>query len=337
MKKLFFISAVISLLFLASCSNEEPAKLPVEYENNIETTNSESFKTFMLSVDSLNNSYTGVTTRGLWGNLGVSLADAAGRVGGRVLGKWLGASVGAAMANPAIACIGYLGGQHLGGVVGYAVASAAADLLFCNAGHPSIPKGNMQLIADYNIRPSEVIAQSTITRSSNIDMRCDSIGFYHNHVMMRVNQNKDQFISNGKVDMDRLYDAIIYYFIEVGVYSEPLAINNTIKKGIKQLAFDLAHISLSSIENSYSEALLMDIQCDYLYQHCLIPAEELDIYKEFTLSIASKCRQLSQEQIHSYASYLNTIIVNSNLPQDVKEEVAVSAMTTVNSALCWQQ
>lgn len=337
MKKLIFISAVISLLFLASCSNEEPAKLPTEYETNIGATSSESFKTFMLSVDSLNNSFKTPATRGFWGNFGKNLADQAGRAGGRVIGRWLGAMTGAVTANPAIASIGYICGQHIGGIVGYAAASAAADLLLCNAGHPSIPKGNMQLVVDYNIRPSEFIAQSTLTRSSTLDLRCDSIGFYHNHVMMRVNQNKDKFISNGQVDIDRLYDAVVLFFQEVGVYSEPLQSDESIKYAIKQFIYKLAMMTLQSINNSESASQLMDRHCSYLYQNCMLTCDELTVHQQFVQPIAIKCSELSQDQIHSYAKELNTIIVNSNMPQEMKEEVAVSAMTTVNSALCWQQ
>lgn len=216
-------------------------------------------------------------------------------------------------------------------------ASAAADLVLCNAGHPSLPKGNMRLVADYSIRPSDVIAQSAITRSTPVDLRCDSIGFYHNYVMMRVNQNKDLFLSNGQVDLNSLYDAVIYYFKEVGVFSEPLQTDEFIKYELKQFIYELAMITLQSINNSESASQLMDRHCLYLNQHCMLTNDELSVHRQFVQPVAIKCSELSPDQIHIYAQQLNYIIVNSNLPQEVKEEVAFSAMTTVNSALCWQQ
>lgn len=337
MKNLFFLPFALMLLVCTSCSNDDIPSASTEQPTSIETVCNVDFDNFMLSVDSLNATYVTSASRGFWGECGKTLADQAGRAGGRFLGRWLGTAIGAATANPALACIGYVGGQYVGGIVGYAAASAAADLLLCSAGYPSASSGNMQLIVDYNIRPSELAEVNPTSRSAEIDSRCDSIGYYHNYVMLRVNQNKTKYISNGSLDMNILYDDIIIFFKEVGVYAEPLANNDLVKAEIKKSSEDLALLTLQNIQNAGTEEQLIDLQCNYLKNRCLVSSEELYVYKDFTLSVAKKCSELSEAEIHRYANDLNVLIAESQLSPELKEEVAMSAMTTINSSLCWQQ
>lgn len=337
MKNLLFLPFALILLVVTSCSNEDEPVVASEATTSIESVSNVAFDNFMLSVDSLNTAYTFPVSRGFWGECGKTLADQAGRAGGRVLGRWLGSAIGAAAANPALACIGYLGGQYVGGIVGYAAASAAADVLLCSAGYPSTPSGGMKLIVDYNIRPSALINTNPISRGVEIDSRCDSIGYYHNYVMVKINQNKDKYISNGNLDMDLLYDDVIRFFKEVGVYSDPLANNDLVKVEMKKTSKDLALLTLQNAQNRESEEQLINLQCDYLKRRCMATPEELSVYKDFTLSVAKKCSELSELEIHRYANDLNSVIFKSQLSPTLKEEVAISAMTTINSSLCWQQ
>jgi hypothetical protein len=325
------------MLVYTSCSNDDVPSTTIEQTSKIEAINNVDFENFMLSVDSLNATYESPVSRGFLGYFGKNLADQAGRAGGRFLGRWLGSAIGAAAANPALACIGYVGGQYVGGIVGYAAASAAADLLLCSEGQPSCPTGDMQLIVDFNIKPSLLTPVYSTSRSTEIDSRCDSIGYYHNYVMVKINQNKNKYLSDGSLNMDLLYNDIIRFFKEVGVYSEPLENNELVKTEIKKSSKDIALLTLQNLQNEGSEEQLVNLQCDYLENKCLVTSEELYIYRNFTLLIAQKCSELSETDIHLYANDLNTLIANSQLSPELKEEVAVSAMTTINSSLCWQQ
>lgn len=337
MKNYIFITFALIVFLFTSCATEEVPVNPKDNKVDSETITNENFEDFMMSIDSLNATYVSTSSRGFVGSCGKKLADQGGRMVGRFLGRWLGSAIGAATANPALACIGYVGGQQIGGLVGYAAASAAAEMLLSNAGYASIPSGDMELIVDLNIKLSDVYSSDLKSRSESVEKTCDSIGYYHNYVMVRVNQNKDKYIVNGALDMELLYDDIILFFKEVGVYSEPLAMCEPLKEEMRKTSMDLALLTLQNLMDSETDNQLMDKQCDYIAHRAFATEEELKVYRDFTLSVAKKCNELSESDIHRYAKDLNKVIIESDLSQDFKKEIAVSAITTVNSSLCWQQ
>ncbi|MDE5882450.1 MAG: hypothetical protein K2J78_07585 [Muribaculaceae bacterium] len=336
MKKIIPIFLTFLLLIMSACSNEEPIVLPTESVQNTEYLDLENIDLFLTRVDSLNDAYPTNPTRGFWSSFGKSLADQGGRAAGRVVGRWLGAAIGTAAANPALACMGYIGGQHVGGIIGYAAASAVAEILLSSAGYPGVSPNTLQLKVDYNIKPSKYTIYNAASNNAS-DLRCDSIGYYHNYVMVKINQNKGKYITRGEVNIDILYNDIIRYFKEVGVYSEPLANNNLVKNEMKKMAKQFAQLTLVNTQQSGTAEHLVNSQCDYLRSKCKVTADELKLYKDFTLRIANKSSVLSESELHRYANDLNLIIDDPRLSNEVKRDLAVSAMTTINSSLCWQQ
>lgn len=108
-------------------------------------------------------------------------------------------------------------------------------------------------------------------------------------------------------------------------------------EGMKNVAMEVAMLTLINFQEGSCVEDLIDVQCEYLKNKCLLTDDEVELYKEFTCRVAVLCSDMSEEEIHDYANELNTIIQESNLPQEIKEEIAASALTTINSALCWQQ
>lgn len=89
------------------------------------------FAAFMESLDSLNLAYSDSilpVSRGAGGDVGkevaVCAADAVGAKAGQFGGKWLGSVLCAGSGNPVVVAMGYFGGRKVGGLVGFAVASA---------------------------------------------------------------------------------------------------------------------------------------------------------------------------------------------------------------------
>jgi lipoprotein len=335
MKKLIIISAIFSIVTLGSCTNEEPAIDNVHTDITNQTSDISSFECFMVSVDSVNTKYVGDSSRGFLSSIAKTAADKGGRLAGQFAGRWIGGSIGAAAGNPATACIGYLAGQKVGGIVGYALASAIADMMMSEYAIRTNTIQDLELKADYNIKPSEMI--SLKSRSAEDDLQCDSIGYYHNYVMVQVSKNRQRYYIDGSLDINLLYDDIIKFFKEVGVYSEFYADNKDIKRELLERVNQLALISYQCDKKSTTNEELVNLHCQYLKEKCLLTDEELRVHRDLTLSIANTCTRLSENEIHAYATELNNVIKESDLSQEAKIEVAVSASTTINCALCWQQ
>jgi len=155
--------------------------------------------------------------------------------------------------------------------------------------------------------------------------------------MVRVNQNKQKYLSGGKLNMPLLYDDIMTFMAEVGIYSEPLTNNELVKAEVRNMCKELAAITLNNKMTNGTNQELVDGLCDCLEDNYMNTASEISFFKNFTVSVAETCCSLSISEINSYANDLASTIRNSNMPTDYKYEIAVSATTTINSALCWAQ
>lgn len=199
-----------------------------------------------------------------------------------------------------------------------------------------IAQGKLQIKVNYSICPSEYLTVGD-SRSRESDLRCDSLGYYHNYVMVRVNQNKQKYLTGGKLNMSLLYDDIMEFMAEVGIYSEPLTNNELVKTEVRNMCKELAVITLNNKESNGTNQELVDGLCDCLEDNYMYTASEISFFKNFTASVAETCSNLSISEINSYANDLASTIRNSNIPTDFKYEIAVTATTTINSALCWVQ
>ena len=337
---LFLLSALCGL---SSCSDKEPIQpttetSPTNDDNtSLKIDNLDAFNSFSYSLDSLNESFTPIHTRGFFSIIGKDLADQVGRQGGKYLGRWLGAAVGTMAANPALACIGYIGGQQIGGFLGYAAASAIAESLLENSGFYAIGEGDLVLDTDFNILPSNFLSSDPISRSEEIDTRCDSIGYYHNCIMVKINQNKSKYIGIDGVKIDSIYNDVVLYAQEFGIYAEPLSTDGPVKTAMIDFVKECAQLTLNNAKNQESSDQLIDDQCIYLKNKCNFTSDELILYKNFSGKIAQKCSELSGAELHQYAYELNRLIEDSSLSSQMKYEVAMDASTIINSSLCWQQ
>jgi hypothetical protein len=335
MKKSFTICAALALFSLCACNSDDEATIMASSTASDRATEIEfvELSTFAQSVDSLNAAYPTDETRGFWRDIGKQMADQAGCVGGRFIGRWLGAAVGSLTANPAITCLGYVGGQHVGAIVGYAAASAVAEMMYTAALLPSYPQGALDFDANVSIKVSELTSAGT--RSGDTDLRADSIGYYHNYVMVRVNQNKNKYISQGVVNANLLFEDIIGYFQEVNIDASSLLLSPSVENAVVAVAKDFAQLSLDYSLNSNTTEELLAAQSSYLSEKCQATKSAIDLHVKISKLIAEKCGSLSDLELHNYANDLNKVIMASDLPIETKYEIAISSETIINSSLCW--
>ena len=337
MKTFICAPLALILLVLSACSNNDFQTQQIDSTPSVELYNSHELEQFMQSVDSLNACYVGYRSRGFWSSFNKTLADKVGGKVGNFAGRWIGGTIGSLTGVPGLTYVGYVGGRYLGEIVGYVAASAAVDAMFNCQGYESPTMGSLQLICDYCIAPSEYMSINKESRSSNVDFRCDSIGYYHNYVMVRVNSNKNKYITGNTLNMTLLFDDILDYFGEIGIDLTELANDNDAKTALRNKAKEIATIALQNKIDSGSNARLVEQECNYMIEECQITDNELNIFRNFTVSIAESCCNLSINEIHQYASDLSNVIRTSNLSSEMKQEFAFEAMTTINSSLCWVQ
>lgn len=289
------------------------------------------------------------------------LADEAGQKCGTIAGRWAGSAIGS-FGGPGTACLGYLAGGYVGGLVGYVGASAIADRIFDCAGLSMVLPDEMLFKYNSQINVSVCIAALDTTFyslcSDDIDkpvddviisgpiiednainyLPYDSIGFHHNSIMYSINHNRDTYILNGEPNIEKIYDDIISYLkgggYDVGAFEIDATVRNSMIECIKWFGY-LAYNEYYKKGISINE--YVDAQCKYMQTTCLLTTDEILLYKNFDVEIVKKCDELSIEEIDNYAIELNNLIMTADVSPELRVDMALAAQAAINSALCWNQ
>ncbi len=357
---------------MSSC-NESQLVAPCEIDNSQYNDVQKLEKVFkdLEALNSAYPSETSRGWKPKWPNIPRDYADLADMLGqkcGTVVGRWTGAAIGSSVAGPAGACIGHVWGGVAGGYIGYVAASAAAKRYFDCAGL-AVKDPNYRFIFDNNIQVACVISDwaDTEMRAINDDMiavfsapntdgfidegldnepgwgyipsilnnveRCDSLGYYHNNMMVTFENESDKYIKNGEPDIEKIYNYVASYIVDTNFDINRISEDIELKNKVIEFCKDIANMAMSSY---YSGEDYIDLQCTYM-KNMGFSEEEIFVYKNFDVEIAYKCTQLSEEQIHNYAAELNTIILNSDVTPKQKADLAIGAQAAINSVLFWNQ
>lgn len=213
---------------------------------------------------------------------------------------------------------GYLIGRRVGPYVCTSLASGAAGWL-CS-------KLSTRAIAD---------ADEKIEFVSIISDK-DSIGYYHNQMMVKIGNNRSRYIDKfGSVNYELMYNDIISHCREIGQY-DPSLENPLIKSEIISQVKKNCEISKKYEMNPTNENFVKE-QCEFLKYDCNLSDSEVKLYKNFNVILYEKCSTLSDNQIGNYARELNRIIEYSDVSNPVKESLKKSADLTINSSLYWKK
>ena len=300
--------------FISSCSSDE--------QNNL--TNTEPYisqeemamKALIDSIDVLNEKYPPVQTRGAFVTGGtVALADAAGWAAGAGIGRWAGGAAGS-LGGPVTAVLGTFIGGRVGPYVCTFLASGAANAL-CS-------RNRTRTVSSNNFEPQLVYVVSNE----------DSIGYYHNCMMMELYKNRDKYYtSTGSVDFDLMYQDIVEYLHLIGKYDEALdnaVVKSDIINQIKSICSISKKYQLTPVNDEFIEE-----QCSFLKTNCYLQDAEVNLYRDYSVKLYNKCSTLSNSQIENYSKDLNILIDNSNVSQNQKEKLSLTADLTINSTLYW--
>lgn len=316
---LFCMSLV---LCVASCSSDEQHDVivskPVTQPETLSSQDQIAVKNLLSSISNLNTQYPSVSTRGAFRtNATVALADAAGFAAGGSIGAWAGSVFGSA-AGPWGAIAGHLIGRRVGPYVCTSLASGAAGWLCSRLSTRAVAH------VDKKFEFVSIISDE------------DSIGYYHNQMMVKIGNNGSRYINQlGSVNYELMYNDIVSYCREIGQY-DPTLENPLIKSGIINQIKKLCEISKKYEINPTNEKFVKE-QCEFLKYNCKLSDSEVKLYKDFNVTLYEKCSTVPDNQILNYSRDLNRIIEYSDVSNPVKESLKKSADLTINSSLYWKK
>lgn len=270
------------------------------------------------SISDLNAQYPSSITRGAFCSSGaVGLADLAGSAAGKKIGAWAGSAIGSA-AGPCGAVLGYLIGSKTGPYVCTFLASAAAGWI-CE-------KLSSRASSDVIREPSLVYM---ITDN-------DSIGYFHNKLMVQIGSNRSRYVDiTGTVDYDVMYDDIISYCREIGLY-EPVFEDSLVKLAITNQIAQICEISRKYKGDPTNENFIEE-QCTFLKHNCNLSDLDIRLYKEFEVELYERCSTLPDELLVDYSEDLGRLIEESDISDPIKDKLKRSADLTINSSLYWSE
>jgi hypothetical protein len=284
----------------------------------------EAFKSLLISVDSLNNCYTNITTRGNGiTTFYVVAADEIGNIAGGRIGGWFGASLGSLLGNPMVAILGYSVGSRLGPIVCGAIASSLMTMAL----------NDCSVVLNNNQDFQSIQAFSNL-KTDNID----SIGYYHNLCMYEIFKNPAKYIGKDKsIDVDILYNDIIQFYKSYPFFIEEFENNKALKDSIISISLDICKPGLKSARHELSQEQYVEAQIELLKTKINLSEDEIYLFENYTVKIAEECAFLSINELDDYAIALSDIVKNSEISESLKNEILSSSDQIINSSLCQQQ
>lgn len=338
-------------MILSSNCNVISSQTAYSLESEPYNSDEVAFEEFIQNLDSLNLIYSDSITISRGGgseitkNAAIVAADLVGEKAGAYGGKWLGSVLCAGSGNPVVVALGYFGGKKVGSILGYSFASALTkyvlDRSLLESSYPMITG----FVADCSLKPSVIQRQRMELDSSlyydipeDLITQSDSIGYYHNLIMCEIDRNRHNLMTNGEIDADKLYDFIVEYLYLRKIVPFEFFYNRDIRAGFKDLGQTALNVSWKAYGNGYSIEYVTSSHSTILKnKYRLDPNTEFPYYRRINNLVINQCCQMQIPQIKSYAHELNTLILNSNMSLELKEEALYNCQFSVNSSLCWNQ
>lgn len=314
---LFAFALVLSCTSCSTDDQYDVVSKPVIQSETLSYQDQIAMENFLISIHNLNAQYPTVSTRGAFLTSGaVCLADNAGGAAGGAIGAWTGSALGSA-AGPWGAIVGNIVGRRIGPYVCSFLASGAVGWL-CS-------RKSSRAVADVG-KELEFVS---------IILDKDSIGYYHNQMMVKLGINHSKYIDKSEsVNYELMYDDIVSFFREIGRYDITLE-NPLIKSGIINQIKKLCEISKKYEINPSDENFVKE-QCEFLKYNCNVSDLEVNLYKNFNVPLYEKYSTLPVNQIDNYTRDLIRLIENSGFSSSVQESLKKSSDLTINSTLYWR-
>lgn len=310
--KLFISVLFISLFFLSSCNNDEVTGVcesNMNAEHSLNTDENIATKRFFDSVDSLNQCYSKVSTRGL-------LA----KWGGRIFASVVDYSIGA-VASAAISPFG-------GAIVG-TLASYAYDDYWNNCIKKVEEQNNVNAVTTRTI--IETTPTLVLSNKDNPTF-VDSIGYYHNVLLAELRVlGKSYFDSNGNIDYEELLNDVTMIASDYHIAS------GEIDQLKKTHLFKLADSFIKKVdtENEDFVGTYFSQYGNSLLSNLGFSASKINSCRNLCSKIAEVVPYATEAELIEYGNNLHTLIDDSNLSDEDKESFKVMNDVAINSQVYW--
>lgn len=363
MKKLVLLGVLTGLLF-SSCSEYEPNTETDVVENFVSMDDvAERVKLDMIfkKLDSLNQTIPTRVSRGGDKGIYITYADCFGGLCGAKIGERYGGRVGASF-GPVGAFLGAVAGQLICRELGYKGASALVRKAFGCAGYAVGVPSNILTQSDCSIKIAYMMTKAEAEYnemntpnlcldiydpdipvvpslpSANLDRyeMYDSIGYYHNKVMVLINNDTNGiYVQNGRPNINRIYDDMVLYSNQPKIDS--IAHWPDLESDILNIMSDLNNIALDGVAKNASTAELVSAYINYMADEYGLTENEILIINNFYVKIVEKCASIPITGISDYAVSLNTLLEEMDIADSLRLEMALGAQAIINSSLCWNQ
>ena len=360
MRIIILLVSAIFMMCGTSCSTiEDELQLEALSENNKESvlnlSRAEQLNKVFVSLDSLNLVHQGHVSRN-WRGFNIRLSDLVGSMVCSQYGGGIGAALGFWAGGPVGSTIGGFYGMVSGSQLGYAFTSYYVHKKYDCAGYAVQPPFNYfncsikmgrfyQLYVDggshsitlttpeNNILGNELVDPADPEPVFSIDpiiLKCDSLGYYHNNMMVKLEDRK--YADYGIIDTERMLDDMIIEMQNQGFDTSQILTTESERNGLIMMVTEIGDLAMDLIGASLDE--ILDVQCMYMKRYN-VTEEDLEIHKNFIGQIALKCSELSVMEIDSYAEDINAMLMTLDIPNDMRFALALHAERTINSCLCW--
>ena len=300
----FIAVAVLSITAITSCTNDDEPKYEVQTEQGIDAENLQ-FAEFLMSVDSLKSNYAPIVTRGDGDNCYVTIADAAGGFVGWLIGGRIGV------------------GKKRG--AGYCSSLASAIVELALSCQEIIPVNSVTLAKqDFSVISSRYGDDVT-----------DSLGYYHNCIMVKITQDRAKYTVNDSVNMGLIYDDVVSYCKDYGLYATEFDAPEMKTRMLTQVG-NMCDMLVQCGKGELSKEEFVERQSKYLKREYGLTDLERGVFKDYIAKETFYCATLDDNLLRKYAKDLDREIEASAMSNELKKEVSSVSQIIVNSTLCWR-
>ena len=247
-----------------------------------------------------------------------SLADKVGSVAGAWLGRQIGVTVGFIAANPAIAIVGYVGGNKIGGLAGMVAASYVAWLVFVE-------------------NQAENTSIHFPSNATIIDSVHYTYGDLHNIVLNElIHRNHSNSNILPLKSVEQIYDDILDIQHDLGLI-DSLSHNPSYKNQMIDFCIRAKQKARLSINQRHPNEF-------YFYQlknvaHDMgMPLSDLDNLMEISTLLSNTAIQIDSSQIiHYYHDFINLVDSDNSLSPSEKEEIKTIGSLSISSSIYWNE
>ncbi|MCI5720627.1 MAG: hypothetical protein MR294_09525 [Bacteroidales bacterium] len=283
----------------------------------------EAFEQMLYSLDDLNASYGYLETRGGGKPYVVSASDAAGAAIGRWIGKRLGAGLGIVTGNPVVGVVGYAAGMRFGGWAGSVGASALAEKYY-NPSISTAPDISGNFVPD------------TLQYAESVDCSYEDFTFgdLHNYCLYHLIDNGNTYIStDDTIRMEELFSDL-QSLSEITGFEDPVILDEEGKTIMADFYVQLVAVLSWAASNNEDPDITMN-KIQQIMENLGMPTQEVSMYISVISMLTACVSTMDSEGIKAYEKDYINLVRNSQLSDDMKDDLVDIGSVAIMSTAFW--